>query len=436
MKKLLEKKIKERTAKICVVGLGYVGLPLAVEFAKNNFFVFGIDCDVQKIDWLNKGKSYIQDVDERELKGLTEEKRFYFTNDYKTINHADVVIICVPTPLRKTKEPDMSYILAAANAIKERIRRGQLIILESTTYPGTTEEVLLQLFSQNKLKVGRDFFLAFSPERIDPGNKIYKTSNIPKIVGGITKYCSSLAKLLYEQITVSVFVVSNSKAAEMAKLLENTFRAVNIALINEVALMCYKLGINVWEVIEAAKTKPFGFMVFYPGPGLGGHCLPIDPWYLSWKARLSGFEPRLIDLASQINSSMPSYVVTRIIDLVNQRFACPIKAARILIIGVTYKKNVADIRESPALEILNLLSKHKADVQYFDPYIRQLKLGDKTYRSVNLTQANLRKSLCTVIVTDHDNIDFNFILENSKLIFDTRNAYNNKKDRRIVYLSS
>ena len=436
IKNFLAKKIKDKVAKICIIGLGYVGLPLAVEFAKEGFFVYGIDCDIDKIDSLKKSKSYIQDIYGSDLKDLLKRKRFHFSNSYSSLNNADAVIICVPTPLRKTKEPDISHILDVANKIKEHIRKGQLIILESTTYPGTTQELLSELFSKDRLKVGRDFFLAFSPERIDPGNKTYNTANITKVVGGITKDCTLLAKFLYEQIVDSVFSVSCAKVAEMSKLLENTFRAVNIGLINEIALMCNKLNIDVWEVIEAAKTKPFGFMAFYPGPGLGGHCLPIDPHYLTWKARLSGFEPRLIDIASQINSSMPSYVVDRVIDLINQRLKRSIKAAKVLVIGVAYKKNVSDMRESPALEILHLLIKHKANVEYFDPYISQIKLEQQSYRSIKLTESKLKGSHCTVIATDHDNIDFDFILKNSKLIFDTRNVYNNKKDKRIVYISS
>ena len=435
-KSLLTKRLLENRARICIVGLGYVGLPLAVEFAKKGFSVNGIDCDVKKISLLKKGKSYIQDVGDSQLKNLLKKKRFSFSNSYSSAANSDVVIICVPTPLRKTKEPDISFIVEACKKIRGKIKKGQLIVLESTSYPGTTEELLLDLLSQGKFKVGEDFFLAFSPERVDPGNEIYNTSNITKIVGGVTKNCTFLAKLLYSQVVGRVISVSNARVAEMAKLLENTFRAVNIGLINEIALMCDKLNINVWEVIDAAKTKPFGFMAFYPGPGLGGHCLPVDPHYLTWKARLYGFEPRLIDVASQINSNMPAYIVNKVIELVNQRAKRSIKGAKILVIGVSYKKNVSDIRESPALEIIRLLKIHKAQVAYFDPYVAQLKFGEKILRSTTLSKSRLKGMHCVVIVTNHDKIDFNFILDNSKIIFDTRNVYKNKKDGRIAYFHS
>jgi len=436
LKNNLIKKIIEKKAKICIIGLGYVGLPLAVEFAKKGFFVYGIDCNQDKIKLLKRGKSYIQDIEGFQIRQILKKKKFSCSSDYSSVSNADALIICVPTPLRKTREPDISFIIDVCKKIKKKIRKGQLIILESTTYPGTTDELLIEWFSQKKFKVGKDFFLAFSPERVDPGNKIYTTANISKVVGGITKNCTFLAKLLYSQVVNSVISVSNAKVAEMAKLLENTFRAVNIGLINEIALMCDKLKINIWEVIDAAKTKPFGFMAFYPGPGLGGHCLPVDPHYLTWKARLYGFEPRLIDVASQINSNMPSYIVNKIIDLVNQKSKRSIKRAKILILGVAYKKNVCDIRESPALEIISLLKARKAVVSYHDPYVAQLKFGAGIMKSVSLSKALLSRMHCVVIVTNHDKINYKSILKNSSLIFDTRNVFKNKKNSKIAYFHS
>ncbi|MBL7130041.1 MAG: nucleotide sugar dehydrogenase [Candidatus Omnitrophica bacterium] len=430
-KQKLINKINNKRAKIAVIGLGYVGLPLAVEFAKQGFFVFGIDTDKEKIKKLKQGKSYIQDIANKTLKEILKNKLFSFSYDYKNLIKADVLIISVPTPLRKTREPDISYVVNATREIKDNFKKGQLIILESTTYPGTTEELLLPLFSEKGWKVGRDFFLAFSPERIDPGNKNFSTSNITKIIGGVTKDCTYLAKLIYSKIISEVISVSSSRVAEMAKLLENTFRSVNIGLINEIALMSDKLRINIWEVIEAAKTKPFGFMPFYPGPGLGGHCLPIDPLYLTWKSRLHGFEPRLIEIASQINSYMPKHVVKKVIELINIKLKRSILNVNILIVGAAYKGDVCDTRESPAIDIIRMLIRKKAKVYYHDPYVPKLSLVEKTLRSIKLTKKNIAKSDCIVIVTDHAIIDYNLILEKAKLIFDTRNVYKKSNNRKI-----
>lgn len=430
-KELLVKKINSKKARICVIGLGYVGLPLAVEFAQKGFSVSGIDIDKEKIKLLSKGVSYIQDIPSPKIKNIVKNKRFNADSDYRNLNNADVIIVSVPTPLTKTREPDISYIINAAKKIKDNFNKGQLVILESTTYPGTTTEILLPMFSEKGLKVGKDFFLAFSPERVDPGNKNFSTANIPKIVGGVTKDCTYLTKLVYAKIIGNVIGVSNSTVAETAKLLENTFRAVNIGLINEFALMCNKLKINIWEVIEAAKTKPFGFMPFYPGPGLGGHCLPIDPLYLAWKSRMHGFEPRLIELASQINSYMPTYVVNKVSDIIKQHRKISINNARVLLVGVSYKKDVSDTRESPAIEIIDMFIDKKANVSYCDPYVPSLSLGKKTLRSIKLTRQNISSNDCVVIVTNHAKLDYGFILKNSKLIFDTRNVYNNLDNPKV-----
>ena len=424
MKKNLIKKINDRKARIAVIGMGYVGLPLAVEFGRTGFKVTGIDLDSRKVKSLNKGRSYISDVPSGEVKDLIKKNKFKATDKYSCLSAQDVIIICVPTPLRKTKEPDMSYIVHAAEKIAAYMgpdKSNKLVVLESTTYPGTTREVILPLLQSKGVKAGRDFCLAFSPERVDPGNKEYKTKDIPKVVGGITKNCAKTAQLLYASIINKVVMVSSAEAAEMAKLLENTFRSVNIGLVNELALMCHQLGIDTWEVIRAAGTKPFGFMPFYPGPGLGGHCIPIDPIYLSWKARLHGFEARFIDLASQVNAYMPHYVIDRISEALNERKKS-IKGSSILILGVAYKKDVSDTRESPAFEIITGLEKKGARVSYHDPYVPEFKLNSRCLRSVKLTQANLKNKDCVVIITDHSCFDYQSITRSAKLVVDTRNA--------------
>jgi len=414
-------KIKSKAAKPCVIGLGYVGLPLAVEFSRSGFCVTGIDVDKAKVNSINRGISYIQDVDSKVLGELVREGRLKATGDFEALKEVDTINICVPTPLRKTKEPDISYIVAAAEEIARHLRKGQLVILESTTYPGTTEEVILPMLEATGLEVGRDFFLAFSPERIDPGNREFTTKNIPKVVGGITKECTRAACALYEQSIEKVIPVSSTQAAEMVKLLENTFRSVNIGLVNEMALMSTKLGVDVWEIIDAASTKPFGFMPFYPGPGLGGHCIPIDPLFLSWKAKLNGFEPRFIELASEINRLMPEHVVSRVADALNERQKC-VRGSKILILGVSYKRDVSDTRESPAHDIIKQLKAKGAEVLYNDPYVPSLKLEEISLRSANLADELLRSIDCAVVVTDHSSYNYLWILANTKLLIDTRNA--------------
>jgi UDP-N-acetyl-D-glucosamine dehydrogenase len=424
-------KIKNKKAKIAVIGLGYVGLPLAVEYAKKGFSALGVDLDVNKVKAISAGRSYILDIKEEEVRPLVKRGLLKATSDYSKLKDVDAIIICVPTPLRKTKDPDMSFIVSAAEAIAKNLRKGQVIVLESTTYPGTTEEVILPILERTGLKVGRDFNLGFSPERIDPGNPTYMTHNIPKVVSGQTKACAENIRLLYSQIIGKIVSASSVKVAEMVKLLENTFRAVNIGLVNEMALMCDDLKIDVWEVIEAAKSKPFGFMPFYPGPGLGGHCIPIDPIYLAWKARVHGFEARFIDLASQINSDMPDYVADRVARSLN-KVSKAVKGSKILIIGIAYKRDVTDMRESPAFEVFHKLRERGANISYHDPFVPTVKLDGQTLRSVNLTAAVLKDKDCVLILTDHSNIDYKFIVENSRFIFDTRNALRHIGDRNKI----
>src|SRR4051812_34978045 len=374
----IEERLKRRTARIGVIGLGYVGLPLAVEFAKAGIRVTGFEIDASRVDRLNRGRSYIQDVPTPVLRDLVRKGMLRATMDFDELRGMDAIDICVPTPLRKTKDPDVSYILAAVREIASRLRKGQLVVLESTTYPGTTDELVLPMLQRESWNVGRDFFLAFSPERVDPGNPTYQTNNIPKVVGGVTPACSRAAAALYGMVVDRVVPVRSTQVAEMVKLLENTFRSVNIGLVNEIALMCDKMKIDVWEVIDAAATKPFGFMPFYPGPGLGGHCIPIDPFYLSWKARQSGFEARFIELAGQVNGSMPEYVVQLVAEALNSKKKA-LNGSRVHLFGMAYKPNVGDVRESPALDILELLSRQGAVVSYTDPYVDTL-----THRSTTL----------------------------------------------------
>lgn len=431
MSKILKEKIINKKARIGIIGLGYVGLPLAINFAKGGFKVYGIDIDKDRIERLKKGKSYILDVPSPEIRAVIANKAFSVTTDFGRISKLDAVIICVPTPLYKTREPDVSYIVAAVKNIKKYMKRGQIVVLESTTYPGTTEEVMLPILEADGLREGKDFYLAFSPERVDPGNKKYDTKNTPKIIGGLSDASTEIAKLLYSQVIDNVVPVSSSKVAEMVKLLENTFRIVNIGLVNEIMLMCDKLDINVWEVIDAAKTKPYGFMPFYPGPGVGGHCIPVDPIYLSWKARMHGFEARFIDLASKINSEMPHYVVDKIVEGLN---GCgkPLKCSKVLIVGVAYKKDVKDLRESPALEIIDLLIKKGALVSYYDPYLPYLKIHDINLKGIKFNKDSFGDSDCVVIVTDHSSVNYGFIAENSDLIVDTRNVYKDSKKRQNI----
>lgn len=433
-KNQLIEKIASRTAHIGVIGLGYVGLPLVVEFASAGFTATGFEVDATKADKINRGESYIPDVRTAQLSAAVAEGRLKATTDFGLLGAADVLIICVPTPLRKTKEPDVSFILAAAERICETIRRGQLIILESTTYPGTTDEVLRPMFDGTGLKIDEDYFLAFSPERIDPGNKQFNTTNIPKVVGGVTPASTDVAAAVYGTIVDNVHRVSSARVAEACKLLENTFRAVNIGLVNELAQLCYTLGIDSWEVIGAAATKPFGFMPFYPGPGIGGHCIPLDPHYLSWKARMHGFDARFISLAEEVNSRMPAHVVEMAAFGLNRQRK-PVNGSRILILGVAYKRDIDDVRESPALAIVEQLRKRGAEISYHDPYIPQIKLegeGGEHFESVVLNEASLKGADCVIIVTDHRQIDYHWVAEHASLIIDTRNATRELKESPLA----
>jgi UDP-N-acetyl-D-glucosamine dehydrogenase len=418
----LEKKLRDRSAHLSVIGLGYVGLPLATEYAKAGFRVTGIEVDAGKVATLMSGVSYVQDVPSAWVAPLVQEGRLKATTDFSVLAGCDTVNICVPTPLGKTRAPDLSYINDAVERIAEFLHPGMLVILESTTYPGTTEEVIQARLEQTGLKVGTDFHLAFSPERVDPGNPVYQTKNIPKVVGGTTPECTRLAKILYESCMDRVIPVGSTKVAEMVKLLENTFRSVNIGLVNELALLCDRMGIDVWDVIDGASTKPFGFMPFYPGPGLGGHCIPIDPLYLAWKARASGFEARFIELADQVNSSMPHHVVGRVALALNS-IRRSVNGSKIMVVGAAYKADIDDLRESPALDILKQLAERGAEVRYHDPYIPRLAVGEVHLESVELSDDMLRENDCAVIVTAHKGLPYDRILAESRLVVDTRNAY-------------
>ena len=416
----LLKKIESKEATLGVIGLGYVGLPLAVEFARAGFTVIGYDVDQKRVGELMAGKSYIPDVPASHLVEVVKNGSFTATTDPARLAEADIIDICVPTPLRKTKDPDMSYVVQAVEATAAVLRKGQLVILESTTYPGTTVEVVQPTLAAKGFTPGVDFYLAFSPERVDPGNPQFQTKNIPKVVGGINEDSTRAAVKFYEQVMDTVIPVSSPSVAEMVKLLENTFRAVNIGLVNELAMMCHRMGLNVWEVIDAAKTKPFGFMPFYPGPGLGGHCIPIDPFYLSWKARQFNFEARFIELAGVVNGSMPEFVVQRIIDALNSKRKS-LNGSRVHIIGVAYKRDVNDLRESPALEVLELLDKRGAVVSYTDPYVAEFKHGHLDLKSVD--EKNMHEGVdCGVIITDHKVFDYTAMVNNFPLLVDTRNA--------------
>ncbi len=416
-----------------MIGLGYVGLPLAVEFAKEGFTVTGIDLDPSRVQGVNAGRSYILDVASDDLRKLRRARRLSATPSFDALGRQDAIIICVPTPLRKTREPDMSFIVSATNEIARRVRRGQLIILESTTYPGTTDEVVRPALEARGLTVGKDFCLAFSPERIDPGNATHTTRTIPKVIGGTTTLCTKLASALYGTAIHRTVPVSSSRVAEMVKLLENTFRAVNIGLVNEMALICDRLGIDVWEVIDAARTKPFGYMPFYPGPGIGGHCIPSDPIYLAWKVRVHGFEARFIDLASQINGAMPEYVVEKAAKVLNDR-RMALKGARVLLLGLAYKKDVGDLRDSPAFDVARLLAERGAVIAYHDPFVPSTELAGARYRSTPLTIAALRRSDCVVLLTNHSSVDYAFVLREAPVIVDTRNQYAGVKSKRVVKL--
>jgi len=406
---------------IGVIGLGYVGLPLAVAFARSGATVLGIDVDGERVASIARGESFVEDVASTAVAELVRDARLSASNEFWRLKDADAIVICVPTPLGKSKEPDISFIIAAAEQVARVIRPGQLIVLESTTYPGTTQEILLPRLQAGGLTAGEDFFLAFSPERIDPGNRRYTLRDIPKVVGGLTPRCRDLATLLYERVTREVVHVSSPETAEMVKLFENTFRSVNIALVNEFAIMCRRLGISVWEVVRAAATKPFGFMPFYPGPGLGGHCLPSDPYYLSWKVRLEGYEPRFITFADEINRQMPRFVVDLVADALNDR-ARSIRGARILALGVAYKRNVADTRDSPALEIIAVLRAKGAAVEYHDPLVPCITVDGQSLRSVDWANAEVGSRDVVLILTDHSSYDWPAIVERARLVIDTRNA--------------
>jgi UDP-N-acetyl-D-glucosamine dehydrogenase len=421
----LRQKLATRSARVGVVGLGYVGLPLAVELARAGFHTTGIDIDQRKVQAVCRGESYIQDVAQDDVAQLTRAGRLTATADASVIRGLDTINICVPTPLRKTKDPDLSYVVSSVEMIAEHLRPGQLVILESTTYPGTTDEVVRPILERNGLVAGRDFFLAFSPERVDPGNEKWNTKNVPKVVGGHSAACTSLAKALYSASIDTVIEVSSPKVAEMVKLLENTFRAVNIGLVNELAQMCDRLGTSVWEVVDAAATKPFGFMPFYPGPGLGGHCIPIDPFYLSWKVKEVGFEARFIELAGHVNGAMPHYVVDKVVDALNSH-AKPVRGSSVLILGISYKRDIDDMRESPALDVMGILQRKGARVSYHDPYVPRLGARDwpegVDLVSSPLSAASLAEADCVVIVTDHRVFDYDTIVRHARLIVDSRNA--------------
>jgi UDP-N-acetyl-D-glucosamine dehydrogenase len=418
MATLLEK-IKRREAKVAVIGIGYVGLPLCVEMAKAGFVTTGYDKSESKVKSLLAGKSYIGDISDEELAPLVQSGKLTGSVDPKVLGEADVVIICVPTPLNKTKEPDNGFIMMAAEDLKPRMHKDMLIVLESTTFPGFTREILLPKLAESGLKVGEDFFLCFSPERVDPGNPVYHTKNTPKVVGGVTPRCTEAVQAMYGEVLEKLVPVSSTDAAEMVKLLENTFRAVNIGLVNEVAIMCNKLGLNTWEVIDAAATKPFGFMKFTPGPGLGGHCIPVDPLYLSWKLRTLKYEARFIQLADDINTHMPHLVVDKTVDALNGDKKA-LNGSKVLVLGMAYKKDIDDVRESPALDIFELLQQKGANVSYHDPYAATVRIGEHTVHSVGLD--GLEAYDAVVIVTDHSNVDYKMVAQRAKLVVDTRNA--------------
>jgi UDP-N-acetyl-D-glucosamine dehydrogenase len=428
---ILEEKIRSRRARVGIVGLGYVGLPLAVEFAKAGFSVTGIDVSEEKTRRVNAGESYVGDISSATLAPLVESGKLRATTDFSAVLELDTINICVPTPLRKTKDPDMSFIVSACQDIARHFHAGTLVILESTTYPGTTDELVLPILSKGGLQVGRDFFLCFSPERVDPGNPRYQTVNIPKVVGGYTQACTRLGRLFYAQALETVVPVSSTQVAEMVKLLENTFRMINIGLVNEIAMMCDRIGIDVWEVIDAAATKPFGFMPFYPGPGLGGHCIPIDPFYLSWKTKQAGIEARFIELAGYINGQMPHFVVDKVQNALNDA-GKPVKGSRILVMGVAYKRDIEDVRESPALDVLLLLKRRGGIVSYCDPHVPTLHLDGSDLQSV--PQEAAAEADCVVIITDHKGFDYRSLVERASLIVDSRNALKGIVSPKIVRL--
>ena len=426
-------KIENRTAQVGIIGLGYVGLPLAVAFAEAGFTVTGIDVNQGVVDCLNQGQSHIEDIASHELAPLVTAGKFRATINYDEAVQLDTLSICVPTPLRKSKDPDISYIIDSVSAIVARNGKGKLLVLESTTYPGTTEEVIIPAFAEKGYEPGRDYLLAFSPERIDPGRTDFTIKTTPKVIGGVTPACTEVALALYGTVVDRPVPVSSPKAAEMVKLLENTFRAVNIGLVNEIALMCDRLGINVWEVVDAAATKPYGFMPFYPGPGLGGHCIPIDPLYLSWKLRTLNYTARFIELADEINKHMPDYVVTKVADALNDDQKS-VRGSQVLILGVAYKPNVSDTRESPAIDIIHLLQAKGAEVSFHDPFVHSLREEQLALDAVALTADALAAADCAVVVTNHKVFDWQFVGKHAQLVVDTRNAMSGASQARVVTL--
>jgi len=429
----LEQKLKKKTAVIGIVGLGYVGLPLALAFAKIGFKVLGFDIQQRRVDWVNRGYSYIADVDKKSLADAIEMKSLEATTDQSRLKQVDAICICVPTPLTKTKDPDLSAVVYESEQISKYLQKGQLVILESTTYPGTTREVMLPILERSGLRAGKDFYLAFSPERVDPGSKNFDIKNTPKVVGGIEAKSTKLATRLYRQVADVVVPVSSPEVAEMTKVFENVFRNVNIALVNELTMLCEKMGISVWEVIDAAATKPFGYMSFYPGPGIGGHCIPLDPYYLANKAREYDFHTRFIELAADINEQMPYYVTSRIMQALNGR-GKSLKGARVLVLGVAYKKDVEDTRESPSLKLIRLLREKGASVCYNDPYVAEITVAGNTMKSVELSDNRLPSADCVVIATDHTGYDYKQISKESNLIFDTRGITRKLRNKNIIRL--
>jgi UDP-N-acetyl-D-glucosamine dehydrogenase len=432
----LRSRIQNKSASVGIAGLGYVGLPLAVEFAKAGFRVSGVDLSPERVEMLKNGQSYVLDVSSQEVGGIIRNGMFTISTSYGSLREADVIIICVPTPLRKTKEPDITYIRGAVAEIKKIIHFPILIVLESTTYPGTTRELIVGEIEGKDCRVGREFFVAFSPERVDPGNQIFQTKNIPKVVGGITSQCTELTRALYDHVIEKVIPVKSAEEAEMVKLLENTFRSVNIALVNEMAIMCDRMGIDIWDVIEGAASKPFGFMPFFPGPGIGGHCIPLDPVYLSWKAKTYNFYNRFIELATDINGNMPHFVMGKLTRALNQQKK-PLNGSRILLLGMSYKNDVDDIRESPGVEIYKLLRQEKSLVDYHDPYvscIKGLEEAEDTVYSKELTKECLKSYDCVLLTVAHQRFDYPFIVQYARLIFDTRNAFKNITSEKIIRL--
>lgn len=431
--KAFQKRLLRKDIQVGVVGLGYVGLPLALAFVKKGFKVLGIEIDKDRLQNIIKKKSYISDISDSELRGAINSGRFSAVCEFTALRRADVIIICVPTPLKRRYLPNISYIRQAVTSCSRNIKKGALIILESTTYPGTTDEVILPLLEKKGLRHGRDFYFCFSPERIDPGNKAYPVHKIPKVIGGANDDASCLGVMVYENIIDKVVCVSSARVAEAVKLLENTFRLINIGLIDELAMMAHKMKFDIWEVIKAASTKPFGFMPFYPGPGVGGHCIPKDPLYLYWKAKHFGFRSRFIKLASDMITYMPQYVVERLQELLEIR-GIPFKKAKVLVVGVTYKKDIKDLRKSPSLDIISVLQKKKIRVKYLDPLIPYLKINDINLSSVKLSRQEIKSHDCVIIATDHTMVDYDLILKHARLVFDTRNVYKGAKNPKVVLL--